>query len=104
MAKIDRTTGQPEYLVGILAKLPGDRRAFVIDVRVPGEPSGLVEGAPVLLHGLTGSPWDLEGRSGVSYRADAITPATPTTPPAQVSAPAGDTASGRAAGKAGGGS
>lgn len=106
VAKIDRISGQPEYLVGVLAKIPGDRRAFVIDVRVPGEPAGLVEGQPVVLYNLTGSPWEQNGRSGVSYRADAITPATPSTPPASVSAPAGDSSSGagRAAGKAGGGS
>lgn len=106
VAKIDRVTGQPEYLVGVLAKIPGDRRAFVIDVRVPGEPAGLIEGQPIVLHNPTGSPWEQNGRSGVSYRADAITPATPSTPPASVQAPTGDASSapGRAAGKTGGGS
>jgi hypothetical protein len=31
-AKTDRATGKPEYVVGVLAKIPGDRRAFVLDV------------------------------------------------------------------------
>lgn len=111
-AKTDRNTGLPEYVVGVLAKIPGDRRAFVLDVRVPGEPAGLIEGQPVQLHGLTGSTWSQNGRNGVSYRADEILPATPTTPPAsapataasEASSPAGSSNSGRNAGRGGGGS
>jgi hypothetical protein len=80
--RTDRETGKPLYLVGVLVKVVGDRRASVLDVEVPGEPSGLVEGEPVVLDGLEARPWEREGRSGVSYRAGSITPARPTTPPA----------------------
>ncbi|MBR7824945.1 hypothetical protein KDK95_01400 [Actinospica sp. MGRD01-02] len=80
--RTDRDTGKPLYLVGVLVKVVGDRRAAVLDVEVPGEPSGLVEGEPVVLAGLEARPWEREGRSGVTYRAESITPARPTTPPA----------------------
>ncbi|SRR6266568_2780270 len=111
-ARTDRATGLPEYVVGVLAKIPGDRRAFVLDVRVPGNPAGLIEGQPVTLHNLTGSTWSQNGRNGVSYRADEILPATPATPPAsapasaapEASSPAGSPASGRNASRGGGGS
>lgn len=91
---MDRDTGKPQYLVGILAKIPNDRRAYILDVAVPGEPEGIIEGLPIELHGLAATPWSREGNSGVSFRADAITPARPSTPPASES--------GRSAGKGGG--
>jgi hypothetical protein len=84
-AKMDRETGKPLYIVGVLAKIRGDRRAYVLDVSVPGEPTGFGEGFPVTLHGLTATPWNTETGNGVSYRADAITGATPTTAPASAS-------------------
>ena len=106
--RTDRTTGKPVYLVGLMVKVHGERRAYVIDVQVPGEPVGIVEGAPVTLEKLVAAPWDREGRSGITYRADSITPATPTTPPASASAPAAEAstsgASGRSAGRGGGSS
>lgn len=106
-AKVDRETGKPVYLVGVLAKIRGDRRAYILDVNVPGEPSGIGEGFPVVLHGLTATPWNTDTGNGVSYRADAITAATPTTPPASASgiagAAAGETASSSGRGSRGGG-
>jgi hypothetical protein len=99
--RTDRDTGKPLYLVGVLVKVVGDRRAAVLDVEVPGEPAGLVEGEPVTLDGLEARPWEREGRSGVTYRATSIVPATPTTPPAATT-PAETAGSGRASGKGGG--
>jgi hypothetical protein len=85
-AKIDRVTGEPQYVVGVLVKEPGDRKAYIIDVSVPGMPSGIVEGQPVVMHNLRATPWNQDnGNAGISFRADAITAATPTTPPASAS-------------------
>jgi hypothetical protein len=70
--RVDRHTGQPLYLVGIAVKVEGERAAYVLDVQVPGEPTGLVVGQPVVVEGLEASPWECEGRSGAIYRATAI--------------------------------
>jgi hypothetical protein len=99
-ARMDRDTGLPQYLVGILAKIPGDRRAYVLDVAVPGNPDGVVEGLAIELHGLAATPWNRDGNNGVSFRADAIIPARPSTPPASATGIAAGE-SGRSVGKAG---
>jgi hypothetical protein len=72
--RTDRTTGLPLFLVGVLVKVEGERRAYVLDVQVPGEPAGLVEGQPVTIESLEAAPWERDGRSGVVYRATAIRP------------------------------
>ena len=72
--RTDRATGLPLFLVGVLVKVEGERRAYVLDVQVPGEPAGLVEGQPVTIESLEAAPWDRDGRSGVVYRATAIRP------------------------------
>lgn len=95
-AKIDRDTGKALYIVGVLVKIRNDRRAYVLDVSVPGEPSGFGEGFPVVLHNLTATPWNTDTGNGVSYRADAITAATPTTPPASASGVAAAASAGEA--------
>lgn len=106
-AKMDRETGKALYIVGVLAKIRGDRRAYILDVSVPGEPDGFGEGFPVLLHNLTATPWNTDTGSGVSYRADAITAATPTTAPASASgvaaAASGEAAAGSGRSARGGG-
>jgi hypothetical protein len=33
--RMDQATGQPLYLVGVLVKVVGERRAYVLDVQVP---------------------------------------------------------------------
>ncbi|WP_443612929.1 SCO3933 family regulatory protein [Actinospica acidithermotolerans] len=100
--RTDRESGKPLYLVGVLVKVEGDRRAAVLDVEVAGEPVGLVEGEPVVLDRLEARPWEREGRSGVTYRAESITPARATTPPATATATAADSAGpGRSSGKGG---
>lgn len=76
--RTDRESGQPLYLVGIVVKLAGTRLAYVIDVQVPGEPVGVVEGKPVRVLDLEARPWEVDGRSGMSYRASAITAETGT--------------------------
>jgi hypothetical protein len=106
--RTDRATGLPLYLVGVLVKVAGERRAYVLDVQVPGEPVGLVEGEPVAVEGLEAAPWERDGRSGVTYRASAIRPgpagAAAAVPEGPQSPVAASTAPGRSAGKDGGGS
>lgn len=75
--RMDRVTGAAVYLVGVAVKLAGTRKASVIDVQVAGEPVGIVEGAAVRLFDLEAVPWEIEGRSGVSFRASAVAPAYP---------------------------
>lgn len=71
--RTDRDTGQPTYVVGVVCKIVGSRAAYVLDVQLVGEPVGLVEGEPVKVFDLEARPWEVDGRSGVSYRASAIT-------------------------------
>lgn len=73
--RTDRATGQPVYLVGVSVKLAGERKAYVLDVQVPGEPVGVVEGAAVRLFDLVAVPWEVDGRTGLSFRASAVTTA-----------------------------
>jgi len=97
---MDQVTGQPLYLVGILVKVNGERRAYVLDVQVPGEPTDLVEGQPVVVEGLEAAPWERDGRSGVTYRATAIKADAPVAAPAG-RAPASPTASAKTGSGAG---
>ena len=104
--RTDRTTGLPLYLVGVLVKVEGERRAYVLDVQVPGEPVGLVEGEPLAVEGLEAAPWERDGRSGVTYRASAIRPGPVVAAAAASDGPAPPVAvaatSGRSSGKGGG--
>jgi hypothetical protein len=68
---------------------------------------GLVEGEPVVVHNLMATPWNTDTSNGISFRADAITPAKPTTPPASASgvaaAASGEAAAGSGRSARGGG-
>jgi hypothetical protein len=113
--RTDRASGLPLFLVGVLVKVEGERRAYVLDVQVPGEPAGLVEGQPVTVEGLEAAPWERDGRSGVVYRAKAVRPgpaapaaspvaSTSGSAPPPTSAEAGSSTPGRPNRAAGGGS
>lgn len=67
--------GLPVWVVGVSVRRADTRKSSVIDVSVPGEPSGIVEGSRVSLADLEAVPWEIDGRHGVSYRASAITAA-----------------------------
>lgn len=94
-AKSDYETGEIKknrdgaviWTVGVSVRQADSRRTSVIEIAVPGEPVGLVEGAPVAVVGLVALPWERGGRSGVSYRADTITPASDAGPAPRTSAP-----------------
>jgi hypothetical protein len=71
----DRESGLPLYLVSVNISNPEAREAYSVTIQVAGEPVGLVENQVVKVYDMTASPWDRDGRSGVTYRASAIGPA-----------------------------
>ena len=68
--------GTPLFQVALVAMCDGV--AEVIAVKVPGQPAGIAQGAPVRLRGLTALPWAMGDRSGVAYRASGLDPTTTT--------------------------
>jgi hypothetical protein len=95
--RTDRATGQPQYEVWVLALVEGEREPSVMQVRVPGEPVGLEIGRPVKLFDLVERKWEMDGRSGVTYSASAITAAAPQVAQAPESQSAGKAPGGRGA-------
>jgi hypothetical protein len=94
--RTDRATGLPQYEVFVLVGVEGEREPSVISVRVAGEPAGLEIGKPVRLFDLIERKWEMDGRTGVTYSASAVTPV-----PASAGAPtpaAAEASGGRAAG------
>lgn len=71
--KTDTASGLSVFVVGVVA-IRG-RDSSVIQVAVPGEPKGLVVGSALRLLELEAVPWDVDGRSGVTFRAAGIVPA-----------------------------
>ena len=67
--RVDKGTGLPLWLVQVMAldESGGD----VISVTVAGEPK-VSAGHAVNITGLVALPWSQDGRSGIAYRADAI--------------------------------
>jgi hypothetical protein len=66
--------GQPLFSIRLVAMDPGSGEAEIINVKVPGEPVGLVPGQPVRLRELTAQPWSIGEKSGVAFRAAAVEP------------------------------
>jgi hypothetical protein len=73
-AKIE--DGQPLFSIRMVVMDPGSGEAEIINVKVPGEPVGLIPGQPVKLHELTAQPWNIGDKSGVAFRASGVEPAT----------------------------
>ena len=78
----DRDSGLPLYLIGVNISNPEAREAYSLMIQVAGEPAALELNQVVKVYDLTASPWDRDGRSGVTYRASAITPANTPAPAA----------------------
>ncbi|MFC1439779.1 hypothetical protein ABUW04_16095 [Streptacidiphilus sp. N1-10] len=91
--------GVPIWVVGVAVR-PEGRKGALIEVSVSGEPKGLMVGGHVELHNLEAFWWEVGGRSGLSFRADRITPALAPLPPEPIAAPAAAGESARA-GRAG---
>jgi hypothetical protein len=66
--------GEPIWSVQLVAMAAG-AGAEIIAVKIAGEPKGVRQGAPVRVTGLVASPWSMNDRSGVSFRATRIEPA-----------------------------
>jgi len=78
----DRDTGEPRMVNGLpihtvsVALLYEDSPAL-IEVRVIGEVPPLTAGTPVEVTGLTVRPWEMNGKHGLSFQAEAIRPISP---------------------------
>ncbi|MER6051268.1 hypothetical protein ABT168_28105 [Streptomyces sp. NPDC001793] len=73
--------GNTIYTVGVTVRQEG-RRVSVIEIAVPGEPKGVVEGTEVRVTGMEAFAWAMGDRHGISFRAAAITPVAPAGAPA----------------------
>lgn len=74
--------GNTIYTVAVMVRQDG-RRVSVVEIAVPGEPKGVVEGVEVRVTGLEAFAWSMGDRHGVSFRATAITPAPAVSPSAK---------------------
>jgi hypothetical protein len=63
--------GEPIWSVRLFADVLGE----VITVKVVGQPEGIARGTDLNVTGLTAITWEMEGRKGLSFRADRIEPA-----------------------------
>jgi hypothetical protein len=68
--KVDRDTGQPQWVVEVLAQ--DDDRGEVIRVTVTGDQPKVTKGQSVRFDALEAIPWANNGRNGVAYRAASI--------------------------------
>jgi hypothetical protein len=66
-----RTDVNGEVLWRVQLVALGDGEAEIIRVAVPGDPK-LAQGEMVRADGLTAQAWEMEGRSGMAFRARAI--------------------------------
>lgn len=85
--RTDRETGKPLHVTELVAM--DATGAEVIKVTTVGDPK-VVKRQLVTVVRLVATPWNIEGRGGVAFRADSITP-VPATPagPARASAAPG---------------
>jgi hypothetical protein len=68
------TNGEVLWRVQLVAL--GDGEAEIIRVAVPGDPE-VRQGEMVRVDGMTAQAWEMEGRSGMAFRATAIYAAKP---------------------------
>ncbi len=64
--------GEPVYGVDVVAF--GAEAPQIWPVKVSGQPRGVAVGQPIKVTGLIATPWSRDGRSGIAFRAEAITP------------------------------
>ena len=74
-----RTDVNGEVLWRVQLVALGDGEAEIIRVAVPGDPK-VAQGEMVAVDGLTAQAWEMEGRSGMAFRCQAIGPAGPRPP------------------------
>ena len=71
-----RTDANGEILWRIQLVALGDGEADIIRVSVPGDPK-LSQGELVRVEGMTAQAWDMDGRSGMAFRANAVRAVNP---------------------------
>lgn len=91
--------GNLQWVTSIAVVPLEGRRVEAIDVVVSGvQPQGITPGCQVKITNLVANAWSVDGRSGTSYRADAITavsgPAAPGGGPAPASGARGKSSGG----------
>jgi hypothetical protein len=62
--------GQPVFSVQLVAL--GDGNAQILPVKVAGDPGPLAQGTPVKVTNLVATPWSMNERFGVSFKAERI--------------------------------
>jgi hypothetical protein len=72
--KLDRN-GQPVYSLDVLATRDG-HKGEVVTVKIAGEKPTVTEGQKLRITGLEATPWENNGRTGISFTATKIEPAT----------------------------
>ena len=70
-----RTDVNGEVLWRVQLVALGDGEAEIIRVAVPGDPN-VAQGETVVLDGLTAQAWEMDGRSGMAFRAQVVKSAT----------------------------
>src|SRR5215207_10201198 len=71
-----RTDASGEVLWRVQLVALGDGEAEIIRVAVPGDPK-VAQGEMVRVEGLTAQAWEMDGRSGMAFRAAAVRSAKP---------------------------
>ena len=66
-----RTDASGEVLWRVQLVALGEGEAEIIRVAVPGDPQ-VGQGEMVRVEAMTAQPWEMEGRSGMAFRASAI--------------------------------
>lgn len=87
--KTDRETGAPLHVTELVAM--DQSGAEVIKVTTAGEPRVAIRQL-VTVRRLVATPWNIDGRGGVAFRAEAILP-VPATPASPVRATSGSASS-----------
>ena len=87
--KADRDSGAPLYVTELVAM--DDTGAEVIKVTTAGQPR-IITRQLVTVVKLVATPWNIDGRGGVAFRAEAIVP-VPTAPASPVRAASGGASS-----------
>jgi hypothetical protein len=68
-----RTDANGEVLWRVQLVALGDGEAEIIRVAVPGDPN-VSQGEMCRVEGMTAQAWEMEGRSGMAFRASAVRP------------------------------
>jgi len=76
--RLDRD-GKPLFVLRVVALAEGE--AEILTVRFAGTPAkGIGQGVPIRCGGLSATPWSMGDRSGITYRAEHVEPASPPRP------------------------